>query len=236
MNEPDILYLGRSPFGTGDDFGITWDNMQQSITKVGNLTAGTWSANVIAAEFGGTGKSNAGTLETTGANNYLFPDTAAGTVCVNNAGGLLNLTPKYSAYLGGTPQPIPGGVYTKLELASAYFDTNSCYDVSTYRFTPTVAGFYQINGACLITFLPGDINCSIVLSIYKNGTQFSSATSWSTTSLGTWSAGVNMSDIVNMNGTTDYIEMYVYHNQAGSRNAFDGTTGTYTYVSGTLLP
>lgn len=236
MEDTDILYLGRSPFDVSDDFGITWDNMQQSITKVDTLTAGTWEATLIAPEFGGTGKSNDGMLETAGTNTYLFPDVAAGTVCINNGGGLKNITPKYSVYLGIVPQSIPWGVFTKLNLGAVFFDTNECYDPLTYRFVPTVPGYYQINAGCLIEFLNGDSNCSIVLSIYKNGGQFSNGTSWSTVVPGPWAPGVNLSDIVPMNGTTDYIEVYVYHNQPGSRNAIDGTSGVYTYVSGTLLP
>jgi hypothetical protein len=45
--------------------------------------------------------------------------------------------------IGG--QSFPSGVLTKINNGTEEFDTNNCYDPSLSRFTPNVAGYYQIN-------------------------------------------------------------------------------------------
>lgn len=51
----DLIYLGLSPYGVGNDSAITWANMQASINSVGTITSGTWNATTIAVARGGTG-------------------------------------------------------------------------------------------------------------------------------------------------------------------------------------
>lgn len=59
MLSTDLLYLGRSPFGSADDFAITWANFQSSITAVGTIATGIWSGTLIAPTKGGTGTASA---------------------------------------------------------------------------------------------------------------------------------------------------------------------------------
>ncbi len=58
MNLTDLLYLVRSPYTPGTDFGITFNNFQLSITAVGTLGTGVWNATTISTTYGGTGVSN----------------------------------------------------------------------------------------------------------------------------------------------------------------------------------
>lgn len=58
MNLTDLLYLVRSPYAPGDDFGINFNNFQLSITAVGTLGTGVWNATTISTTYGGSGVSN----------------------------------------------------------------------------------------------------------------------------------------------------------------------------------
>ena len=54
--------------------------------------------------------------------------------------------PAFYAYRTATQTGIASATFTKIQLNVELFDTNSNYDnVTNYRFTPTVAGYYQVN-------------------------------------------------------------------------------------------
>lgn len=127
--------------------------------------------------------------------------------------------PAFSAYPTAT-QTISVGVNTKIVLNAEEFDTASCFDSTTnYRFTPTVAGYYQISGAISSN---GAAQNTFGVFIYKNGANFKP---------GNQSGGaaalfsVTVSALIYLNGTTDYVEMWGY---TGSAVAFAaGASGTY---------
>jgi hypothetical protein len=115
--------------------------------------------------------------------------------------------------------PITGTVFTKVTLATEDFDTNNNF--SSSRFTPTVAGYYQINGS--VYNAAGTPFLQAVL--YKNGAANSSGT-------GVGSAYISQSsDIIYLNGTTDYIELYGY--SASTTNIDTGQNATF--MSGCLI-
>jgi hypothetical protein len=138
-----------------------------------------------------------------GTNTATLP-AATGTVMVSG-----NM-PAFRAVLSGN-QTIAYNTVTKLTLNSELIDTNNCYDPTTnYRFTPTVAGYYQVSLQVLAggTALRDYIFYSY---IYKNGSVNSNSTNG--VSLVYGSGGDNTvasSTLVFMNGTTDYLEAYVY--------------------------
>ena len=76
--------------------------------------------------------------------------------------------PAFSAYQS-TLQSVSNNTYTKVSFQTEEFDTNSNYDTANYRFTPTVAGYYQVNGAVTIAAV-GTYFC--FCRIYKNGVSF----------------------------------------------------------------
>lgn len=87
MQSSDLLYLGRSPYNAGDDFAITWNNMQNSISGLGTITSGTWNGAIINPIYGGTGINNGtstitldGSFSMAGA--YTFSGTLTGNTTV----------------------------------------------------------------------------------------------------------------------------------------------------------
>jgi hypothetical protein len=121
--------------------------------------------------------------------------------------------PAFSAYRGTTTQAVSATTYTKIQFNVEEFDTNSNYDNTTnYRFTPTVAGYYQVN--CLMYSTTGTA-ANFYGYIYKNGAIFKASQTMPTGGGGT-SAGMFASALIYMNGSTDYIEGYLYVTQAAT--------------------
>ncbi len=107
--------------------------------------------------------------------------------------------PAFSAYLSSA-QALTGGVTTKVTFQTEEFDTNSNYDNATnYRFTPTVAGYYQVNGSIRANtaFTTGTIY------IYKNGSSFKQGNFIQTNG-----AQFTVAALIYLNGSTDYVEIY----------------------------
>jgi len=127
-----------------------------------------------------------------------------GIAQVDLASGVVGNGPTFSSYPSAT-QTLTSGVYTKLQYNLEEWDTASCYNTSDYRFTPNVAGYYQVNGSI---GLATTSSVPMIITIYKNGSGYRQ---------GTISSGVaasfpfcGVSALVYLNGTTDYIELYGY--------------------------
>ena len=133
--------------------------------------------------------------------------------------------PAFSAYLSAN-QSVTTGVQTKVLFDVEVFDTNNNFASS--RFTPTVAGYYQING--MIRCNSGSTNSIGSASIYKNGSAYATAT-LSITSISTNPSII--SDIVYLNGSTDYVEIYGLVTSA-TTPIFEGGS-TFTRFSGCLI-
>jgi hypothetical protein len=136
-------------------------------------------------------------------------------------------------------QTVTTSVETKLTLNTKVFDPSSAFDATTnYRFQPTVAGYYQINGrirpSATTVFSNGH------MSLYKNGAMLAricecvEPTSAASISSGTIAGSM----VVYLNGSTDYLEFYGMVVGTGTCT-FSGagdTTGLYgTRVTGALL-
>jgi len=111
--------------------------------------------------------------------------------------------PAFSAYRSGNQNPSTQ-VWTKVQFQTEEFDTNSNYDNATnYRFTPTVAGYYQVNS---IVDVGGSGLSFTAAAFYKNGSQFKNFGYISSSA----EVGMCGSHLIYLNGTTDYVEVYVY--------------------------
>ena len=134
---------------------------------------------------------NSGVLQlASGTGNLVTVPSVTGTAMVSG-----NM-PAFSAYLNST-QSFTSNTWTKVTLDVEEFDTNSNFASS--RFTPTVAGYYQLNG----TFAIGSSACNARCAIYKNGSAFKQGVYVLTNA-----AIVSVSSIVYLNGSTDYVELY----------------------------
>jgi hypothetical protein len=104
------------------------------------------------------------------------------------------------------------GAGVKMQGNTEVWDSHSYYDSATnYRFTPLIAGKYQANAAADMT----TVNGSCYVSIYKNGSPYVSQ-SIALGSAQTVSLCANA--VIDMNGSTDYLECYVAHNTGSNQN------------------
>lgn len=130
--------------------------------------------------------------------------------------------PAFSAYTN-TGQALSLNVWTKLVFQVEEFDTNNCYDNTTnHRFTPTVAGYYQVNALFGIAATATNLQ----LAIYKNGSIFKYGTQPST------AGNTNVVALIYCNGSTDYLEIYANLNT----NAQNTTSGQpYQYFQASMV-
>jgi hypothetical protein len=108
------------------------------------------------------------------------------------------------------------------------YDTNSNFDnITNYRFTPTVAGYYQFNAGASCANTSG----GLILSLYKNGGESKRGVISASVS------GINSESIVSsqlyMNGSTDYVEVYAYQN-SGTTASINAVSST-TWFNGSLV-
>lgn len=142
-----------------------------------------------------------------GTNTATLP-AATGTVMVTG-----NM-PAFSAYLGSNQSAT--NVWQKVQINTEEFDTASCFDTTNYRFTPNVAGYYQINASQI----QSSSSNRMLLGIYKNGTVFKYGTDYATGS----TIGM-LSTLVYANGSTDYFEFWIY--SGGSVTLNSGNPNSY---------
>ena len=138
-----------------------------------------------------------------------LPDSN-GTILTTATAGVPVNGPAFSAYFTGT-QSVTSNTVTKVTVNTEVFDTNNNYDPATnYRFTPTVAGYYQVSFAVEGSASAG--TCQAVNAVpYKNGAVVNGITFaygaylYATAVNGGSSTGTVL---VYMNGSTDFLELY----------------------------
>ena len=131
--------------------------------------------------------------------------------------------PLFMAYQS-TLQALPATTFTKLSFQAEEYDTHSAFSAgtmvtsgdSTNRFTPQVAGFYQVNAL----WSPA-AGVQAVSGLYKNGVSYKAGTNVLTPNAATSS----VSALVYLDGTTDYIDFRGYSNSIV--NTSPGIASTY---------
>jgi hypothetical protein len=184
------------------------------------------ASTISAGTSAGTAIAIAG--DTTG--NLAFT-TQAGTYTqtVPNATGTVMVSgnmPAFSAYLNSNTS-VTTGVTTKVTFDIEEFDTNNNFASS--RFTPTIAGYYQIN-SCVLFASASATQTSSATYIYKNGSAYKIGSDFTGVAMN--STAQTISTIVYMNGSTDYLEIYGF--VTGTTNVFLGGS-VYTWFSGCLV-
>ena len=138
-------------------------------------------------------------------------------------------TPAFLATLSSIQQT-SDATTTKIQFNSESFDTDSCYDNSTnYRFTPTTAGKYYVYAR-----LQCDSNAANNLQqgfakIYKNGSRVAQ-TQMNMNGNFPENIMVHVFNIIDMNGSSDYLETYVNIDDTSGNGTVRGTS-SYAWTS-----
>jgi hypothetical protein len=147
------------------------------------------------------------------------------------------VNPAFRARMDDTGnQTLSDGTHTKIELKAIEYDVGGYFDTATnYRYTPLIAGYYHITGSASAV---GSVDSDdIITRIYKNGAFHSQGR----LSLGGLTNDdfslslVSVTDVIHMNGTTDYLELFVYVDTEDGGNPTISDNGGSTFLTGHLL-
>ena len=118
---------------------------------------------------------------------------------------------------------IADSTWTKITYGTEVYDTNGKF--ASNRFTPTVAGYYQISYAAGEGLpVAGSV---AYLALYKNGARsLSNQTTWTSYST------TSLSQLIYLD-SNDYVEVYLYTNSDNSYTT--GTNGWNSYFQGVLV-
>jgi hypothetical protein len=178
----------------------------------------------VSGNASGTGTLTIAAPNTNSDRTLTLPDVTA-TLGING--------PAFSAYLSAN-QSVSNSTATKIALNTEEFDTANCFNntgstvsgIPAYAFLPNVAGYYQFNSLCVQGTSSITNNW---LRIYKNGAAWSSGIG-----AGITTGYINISDLIYLNGTTDYVEFYSF--VTATTPIFVGSaTPTLTKASGALV-
>ena len=160
--------------------------------------------------------------------NQISPSTGT-TVTIGGSGDTVTLgsgatqsgfggvnAPAFEAY-NSADQSISNATWTKMQVDTERFDTAGNF--ASHRFTPTTAGKYFVYAKATLK-LPDYTIYSHRLAIYKNGSgyMYSEGTINSNNTL---AFPMSVYSTIDMNGSTDYVEIYGYLEKHG------GTDGVF---------
>ena len=153
-----------------------------------------------------------------GSSTLTIGDTNTSTIALKSGATLTNFpanTPAFHVYESST-QTVTANTYTKVTLDEELYDTDNNF--ASDRFTPTTAGKYFIYGNIHLdgTSYPTYLETAI----YKNGSII--ARNFTGQSSGTVYGNKFISTTVDMNGSSDYVELYGKVNYASGSNYFVG--------------
>ena len=197
---------------------------------LGGLTSGT--IELKPADVAGTNVINVpattGTMITTGDTGSVTNAMLAGSISNDKLANSTITIGGQSVALGGSIAAVGGGstgaVFDVVRLIdnergltgtlkatnfTVRTDSNNGFSTGLSRFTPNVAGYYFISARVTNSFGFG-VTVYPAIMVYKNGTEvFSSRIGGSNITL---SQDLDISGYVLMNGSTDYLELYMYAN------------------------
>jgi len=153
--------------------------------------------------------------------NSIITSDGSGTVTINSA--QMKNTPAFEAH-SNAGQSLSDNTYAKVALQTEILDTDNNFDNSSnYRFTPTTAGKYYFEGHVRTSGSAQSSLRNSYCAIYKNGSFYKEArNNFGDNDIRESSVGI--SAILDMNGSSDYVELYA---------AADVTTGSASLLEGT---
>lgn len=219
----------------------TWSSDLSSGTTL-NGSAIFTAADTIGVANGGTGRTShtayavlCGGTTSTGAQQSVASVGTSGQVLTSNGAGALPtfqslpstlVYPKFFAY-ASSDVAISTATATKVSINTEVFDSNSNFDTTNMRFTPTVAGFYQVGVKS--TWATAAATYTVRIQVYKNGVAASTYISGQTFASSTFS--ISDTIMIEMNGSTDYLEFFVYQDSGSNKTLY----GNSSFSQGTVF-
>lgn len=223
-----------SSVGTKGDYYVVGTAGATNLNGITNWGIGDWAAfnGSVWQRVEGGANLNGVDLSVSGTST-LSGLTASTGLALNASKNIVSVVnPTFSAY-GSASQTITSDTFTKIVLDTKEYDTNSNFDSTTdYRFTPTVAGYYQLNLKLLVkttvalTFIIGEFR--------KNGASANNGRALQYgVSVGTEGI-LNASNLMYFNGSSDYCEIWTYLSGTGTLTTSSADKNT-TFFQGSMI-
>jgi hypothetical protein len=224
--------------GSGDQWAFTVGSStgQNNITSLNSAGSAYAPFSINGSTFT-VGTTGAGATTSLSVNNAGNLTVTSGNILISSTANLFiggNQTtngPAFSAYANNTLQTITSGSQQKVLFQVEEFDTNNNF--SSSRFTPTVAGYYQLNAEVRLDGSSG--TGEIMIVIWKNGAEYKRGTNQSGTSIATNFFAMTVSSLVYANGTTDYFEIYVQQTSGVSLTVTAVNAVNITWFNGAMV-
>jgi hypothetical protein len=165
----------------------------------------------LSPNAGGTGVFTIASPNSNSDRTLNLPDNS-GTVLTTGS-TFAGTGPAFSVYQASATTSLSANTWVKLTFDTEEFDTNNNFASS--RFTPTVAGYYQVTANAGMASTSASLN----IKFYKNGVANKGG------SYPTGANWVQATALIYCNGTTDYIEAYCL--SGASQNTFAGIDVTW---------
>jgi hypothetical protein len=205
---------GYQTFAAGDD-GLTFD--------ISIVDGSAWEVRTGCTYTHSTTTLSRGTLEassTGSAVNLTSGAIVTVTLTAGKGNAIEDQLSRGYVYVrsdGTTTQTLSSGAYSKIAaaLATEVSDVNGWWDHTNKKFQPTRAGKYIVSTSCGLTLM--NAGKFILLTLYKNGSE-----AFRLNRLDTGYADSALSAtgtaIIDMNGSSDYVEVYMYNGDTVSRD------------------
>jgi len=225
---------GYRTFGASDD-GLSFD--------VSIVDGTAWEIRT-GCVYTHTGTSlSRGTLEDSSTGSAIAL-TSAAVVTVTLSAGMghslvkqINPGSVYANNDGTTIQSIANSTFTRLTaITTEVFDQLGWYNAAIQRFQPTRSGIYLVGMGAQVTLPIASIgaSASVIALIRKNGTDYAHlARGWVTQDAvdSAKNVGVSGSCLVHLNGSSDYVEPFLWQNDTASRNTVAGAERQFFFAS-----
>jgi len=209
--------------------GTNWGYLSSGASYLPNLTAGLISATNISGTLIQVGSGNGANCDNGHKGSLRYNSTSSTMEYCNSSAwttlGPSTSVPAFSVYKTAT-QTVTTNTFVKLTWDAEDFDTNNNF--ASNRFTPTVPGKYQFNASILCA----DSSSQCVIALFKNGTNMIQSGDVAYNGGAATAGTANVSGILELNGSTDYVEVYVYN---GGGTSVRGTFRSDSNFSGALL-
>lgn len=135
--------------------------------------------------------------------------------------------PLFKVWCNGAQTGILNITNTKVVFNTEYDDTAGCFDASTYRFTPNIAGFYLILASATANLTSATATFRLILKTQAGDIRFGSNAEGSANN----NTIASVQDLIYFNGTTDWVECWCFGDTGATfnligdfpaRNSFQG--------------
>ena len=194
--------------------------MANGTLKVSNIQTSSGSGTITIGQSG----------ETVSVPSGATLDMSSGTMTLNST---MKNTPAFQAYMNST-QTVSSETATKINIDTEEWDTDSNFDTTNKRFLPTTAGKYFIYGGYRFDTGNADQVKYAEVHIYKNGSIYKDGVQMGNYNTQTFrNMMLAVSATVDMNGSSDYVELYATRHTASGTDVNGGSR--YTYFGGYKL-